>query len=205
MLIISSLYADSLLSVCNRVYALYVQLKDRLSSENDFDLIYTFNSTKKMNQTRKTFYAFIVKYCIVTVLYRFGRVAWRIQNFFEANCISNHRNGKWSTVSLFCFSKSWNRIKMNANLNTVVLFSLLVISATNAIPQHGGQSIYHDSGAAVSGQSQMPSQILTKCLCVPYYRCDPGHWENTEHDHCTRFMYVCCYGSEAVEYAMNHE
>lgn len=111
---------------------------------------------------------------------------------------------------------------MQINFKAVLFFSLAVIFSSDAVPQHGDQlntkqiaadtsantyyqSIFDDSDAAISGQSQIPSQILTKCLCVPYYRCDPGHWEKTEHDHCTRFTYVCCYGSEAVEYAMNHE
>lgn len=44
-----------------------------------------------------------------------------------------------------------------------------------------------------------------KCLCVPYYRCDPGHWETTGIDSCMRFMYICCYGTEALDYLANEE
>lgn len=120
---------------------------------------------------------------------------------------------------------------MAINLKTALLSSFVVISLVNAVPhpspQHSDQSnskpistfngtdgavdnsyyyynsTVHDSSTPTPSQSEISSQVLLNCLCVPYYRCDPGHWEKTEHDHCTRFMYVCCYGSEAVEYAMN--
>lgn len=114
---------------------------------------------------------------------------------------------------------------MKFNIKTVLAFSLSVICFVNASPhQHSDQSdtkhiykinnfddtgatnsAFRNSNSPVYSQTGASSQILSKCLCVPYYRCDPGHWEKTEHDQCTRFMYVCCYGSEAVEFAMNQE
>lgn len=104
---------------------------------------------------------------------------------------------------------------MKIKIKIVVLFSWIVIQFRGAISQpadhlranlidtFNGTATNHQT--MLSDRSKNASQILTKCLCVPYYRCDPGHWEQSEHDRCTRFMYVCCYGSEAVEYAINHE
>lgn len=107
---------------------------------------------------------------------------------------------------------------MRISLETMLSFSLAMICLIDAIPQLRSQittkeivniavdkPTFHDSDAIISGQNQIPSEILTECLCVPYYRCDPGHWEKTEVNHCTRFMYVCCYGPEAIEYAMDPE
>lgn len=93
---------------------------------------------------------------------------------------------------------------MKINCKSVLQLSFFLIYFASAIPQHSGDQL-RDLNLPVSSQGEISSHILSKCLCVPYYRCDPGHWEKTEHDHCTRFMYVCCYGSEAVEYAMNQD
>lgn len=118
--------------------------------------------------------------------------------------------------------RNWNSSKMAKSIQSVLSLSLFVFCLAHAIPRISDETIIssfddtlsdttdsqltiYDSSSPVSRQNQMPSQILSKCLCVPYYRCDPGHWEKTELDQCTRFMYVCCYGSEAVEYAMDQE
>lgn len=86
----------------------------------------------------------------------------------------------------------------------MAVYSLTFIFFIDANPQYRDQLNMKEIAAFASdvlliGQNRT-SHIQTECLCVPYYRCDPGHWETTEHDHCTRFMYICCYGSEAVEY-----
>lgn len=117
-----------------------------------------------------------------------------------------------NNIKVLCiFNKVAWKVEMNKNTQSVLLLSLVVFYLVNAIPQNSDESnkkslslfdkAIDDTILATSSENQMPSQILSTCLCVPYYRCDPGHWEKTEHDHCTRFMYVCCYGSEAVEYA----
>lgn len=108
---------------------------------------------------------------------------------------------------------------MKGNIKIVLSLGLFVIYFVSAIPQTlistfddgdaaANRSIFSSSNlnSPISDQSQpSSSQILSKCLCVPYYRCDPGHWEKTEDDHCKRFMYICCYGPEAVEFAENEE
>lgn len=114
---------------------------------------------------------------------------------------------------------------MNKSIQCVLSLSLAVFCLANAMSQNSDESMkkslssfdnavhdtidsnstFLDPSSPDSSQNQIPSQILLTCLCVPYYRCDPGHWEKTEDDHCTRFMHVCCYGSEAIDYAIDQE
>lgn len=98
---------------------------------------------------------------------------------------------------------------------TVISFVSAILQRTNGLIikselDYGGSSTseptFHETDTIEPGQnrvSQNNSLTDPKCVCVPYYRCDPGHWEKTELDPCTRFMYICCYGAEALIYLAN--
>lgn len=80
-----------------------------------------------------------------------------------------------------------------------VLVMIYFVNFANLVPQHKVQLIEKSIDDNLTSLEM--GLVQSKCVCVPYYRCDPGHWEKDEDDHCsTRFMYVCCYGTEAVEY-----
>lgn len=101
-------------------------------------------------------------------------------------------------------------LKMKVYFTVVFFTSWAVICFTSVISQHDDHLstkaiTAFDDAEPISGQSKNAAENLSKCLCVPYYRCDPGHWDQTGYEHCPRFMYVCCNGSEAVEYATDHD
>lgn len=86
----------------------------------------------------------------------------------------------------------------------ITLVGLVAVGFVNCVDHHKIQVINeqgNDFGDIEIIQNDL--NVMTnrrECICVPYYRCDPGHWEKTENDHCKRFMYICCYGDEAIEY-----
>lgn len=86
----------------------------------------------------------------------------------------------------------------------ITLVGLVIFGSVNGVDPQNVQVInkrQNQFGDIEVTQNDLNAVTNRKeCICVPYYRCDPGHWEKTENDHCSRFMYICCYGDEAFEY-----